>query len=43
MDEWRNSTERHEQIALGWKLAGSEAKLGKWLDEVDKKMRGKSE
>ena len=32
--------ERHEQIALGQKIAGSEVEMKKWLDGVEKKIGG---
>lgn len=40
LDGWRCAVERHEQIALGQKIAGSEVEMKKWLDGVEKKIGG---
>lgn len=41
LNKWRDSKERHEQIALGRKMIASEVEMGKWLDEMDEKIGGK--
>ena len=37
---WRYTAERHEQVSMAQKTSGSEVKMVKWLNEVEKEIRG---